>query len=60
VAPDGVSGPASGLCVPDGSRYRIYEYGLGIALGRFKLDYATAPSHLTDRTYDVSLAIGFW
>ena len=36
------------------------RYGLGIVLGRFRLDYATAPSHLTDRTYDVSLAIGFW
>jgi hypothetical protein len=36
------------------------RYGVGLAFGRFRLDYATAPSHLTDRTYDVSLSIGFW
>ncbi len=58
--------PTSSLALRVGYVYRTdpvigsVRYGLGIALGRFKLDYATAPSHLTDRTYDVSLAIGFW
>jgi len=58
--------PTSALALRVGYVYRTdpaigsTRYGLGIAAGRFKLDYATAPSHLTDRTYDVSLAIGFW